>query len=90
MCFFYDFKAGEYGKFYSSVDGLQVMEALKKFEVNRLKIKAIYDREDEQRKREEERQKHEREAISFEEWRSQQIAKGAKISPLLASIVTDE
>lgn len=65
MLFFFQFKSGQYGRFYGTVDPLIITEALKEFCIERGKVIDRHDREEQQRLREQAAA----EAVTWEEYR---------------------
>lgn len=65
MLFFFQFKSGQYGRFYGTVDPLIITEALKDFCIERGKVIDRHDREEKQRLREQAAA----EAVTWEEYR---------------------
>lgn len=64
MLFFYKFKAGEYGRFYGSVDPLVIMQALREFIRDRSTAYAHHEGEMEKRRYEE----SVKNKISYDDW----------------------
>ena len=64
MLFFHDFKAGQYGKFYGSLDPLVVTTALKEFLAHRGALLDKYEDEEDTKRLEEQRKS----AVTFEEY----------------------
>ena len=68
MHFFILFKSGKFGKFYGSVDGLVITEALQEFrEMRREKLWAL-EQKRQQIERAKQEAEHARNAMSFEEY----------------------
>jgi hypothetical protein len=65
MLFFFQFKSGQYGRFYGTVDPLIITEALKGFCIERGKVIDRHDQEEKQRLREQAAS----EAVTWEEYR---------------------
>lgn len=66
MHFFLLFKSGKYGKFYGSVDGLVITEALQDFCRERNEKIWQYEEAERKRKEEIERERHDKEAARFQ------------------------
>lgn len=59
MHFFLQFKAGRYGRFYGSIDGLTITTALQEFKSECMRLRNRYYDEEERRRKEEEDARHE-------------------------------
>ena len=77
MTFFKQFKMGQYGQFYGSVDPMRIMSALREFLLFRREIYADYENFRAQKNIEEEKKKPH---ISFEEWKAMKEANGEKVN----------
>ena len=66
LIFFHKFAAGEYGKFYGSVDALTIMEGLRDFMNYRNYAMRKYEQEENERKRGEEEKKNP--SLTRQEW----------------------
>jgi len=67
LIFFHKFAAGEYGKFYGSVDALTIMEGLRDFMNYRIYALQKYEQEEQEEERQEEEKKNP--PLSLQEWR---------------------
>lgn len=76
MVFCKQFKLGQYGQFYGSVDPMVITKALKEFLSYRADIYAEYEEYKAKKKLEEEKKKPK---ISFEEWQKEKEAKGEEV-----------
>ena len=77
MTFFKQFKMGQYGQFYGSVDPMRITSALREFLLFRREIYADYENFLTQQRIEEEKKKPH---MSFEEWKAMKEAKGEKVN----------
>lgn len=79
MHFFLLFRAGEYGRFYGSVDGLVITEALQAFVRQRRDRISGFEAEAEAEKRKAQWERQRKYAISYEEWKRRQGEKRAML-----------
>lgn len=69
LLFFFQFKAGRFGELYGSVDPIRISSALVEFASYRRDMIARILLKQEEEKKQEEREKHDREAITWEEYK---------------------
>lgn len=77
MTFFKQFKMGQYGQFYGSVDPMRIMSALREFLLFRREIYADYENFLMQKKIEDEKKKPH---MTYEEWKAMKEANGEKVN----------